>query len=242
MGISPPHPDSCGEPVSVCCGSVSFVWRPRQILCAHLYAGTGGSSSCLALLGLFLRLWGTTTLSMSVMRDKHLNTSRLVTNGLFAATRNPLYLGSLLMLAGFSVHFGWLPACLFIIISWIRYERVIRFEEGKLRDQWGDQFERYLLDVPRWLPTPAGLYRAGLPVISSESLLSNIFFVAFGAGCVVSAFFGSLIWLIIFELAGGFLTAVCFLLLQGRQANTNADTEQRPLPVPITGGDELLRR
>ncbi len=197
--------------------------------------------SCLALLGLFFRLWGTTTLSMSVMRDQHLNASRLVTSGLFIATRNPLYLGSLLMLAGFSVHFGWIPASLFILVSWLRYERVIRFEERKLQDQWGDPFEQYRRDVPRWLPTPAGLYRAGMPVISTESLLSNIFFVAFGAGCVVSAFSGSLAWLIIFEVAGGILTAIYFLFSAGEHPDANLSAEPESLPVPVSGADELLR-
>lgn len=84
----------------------------------------------------------------------------LATSGPYAYTRNPLYLGSLLIGIGFAVaaRSWWVGAAL-VVMFVVIYVPVIRGEEAFLRGQF-PQFEQYVRQVPRMLPrlTP---YRSG---------------------------------------------------------------------------------
>jgi protein-S-isoprenylcysteine O-methyltransferase Ste14 len=76
----------------------------------------------------------------------------LATSGPYAYTRNPLYLGSLLMGIGFAVaaRSWWVGAALVVMFSAI-YVPVIRGEENFLRTKF-PEFEEYARRVPRLLP------------------------------------------------------------------------------------------
>jgi protein-S-isoprenylcysteine O-methyltransferase Ste14 len=76
----------------------------------------------------------------------------LATSGPYAYTRNPLYLGSLLMGVGFCVaaRSGWVGAALVVMFVAI-YLPVIRDEEEFLRGKF-PEFEEYARRVPRMLP------------------------------------------------------------------------------------------
>lgn len=81
----------------------------------------------------------------------------LATSGPYAYTRNPLYLGSLLIGVGFAVaaRSWWIGFALVIMFSAI-YLPVIRGEEAFLREKF-PEFEEYARRVPRLWPrmTPA---------------------------------------------------------------------------------------
>jgi len=77
----------------------------------------------------------------------------LTTTGPYAHTRNPLYLGSIIIAAGFAVaaRNWWLAvgmAAMFLAI----YVPVIRFEEELLRGLFPNDFDAYMVRVPRLLP------------------------------------------------------------------------------------------
>src|SRR4051812_41818721 len=77
----------------------------------------------------------------------------LATTGPYAYTRNPLYLGSMIIAAGFAIaaRNWWLAAgmaAMFVVI----YVPVIRFEEDLLRGLFPGEFEAYMARVPRLLP------------------------------------------------------------------------------------------
>lgn len=82
----------------------------------------------------------------------------LATSGPYAYTRNPLYLGSLLIGIGFAVaaRSWWVGAVLVVLFVAI-YMPVIRAEERFLREKF-PEFEDYARRVPRMLPrlTAAG--------------------------------------------------------------------------------------
>lgn len=80
----------------------------------------------------------------------------LATSGPYAYTRNPLYLGSLLMGVGFAIaaRNWWILAALFVMFFAI-YLPVIRDEEAFLRQKFA-QFEEYARRVPRMFPKIAG--------------------------------------------------------------------------------------
>ena len=81
----------------------------------------------------------------------------LTTGGPYAHTRNPLYLGSILMAAGFAVALAsWLIALVLAIGFLVIYVPVIASEERFLRAAFPG-FDEYCQRVPRLLPrlTPA---------------------------------------------------------------------------------------
>lgn len=77
----------------------------------------------------------------------------LTTTGLYAYTRNPLYLGSIVIAAGFAIAAQslWIVAILIVMFVAI-YVPVIRGEERFLRATFPQQFEEYCRRVPRLLP------------------------------------------------------------------------------------------
>lgn len=77
----------------------------------------------------------------------------LVVMGLYRYVRNPMYVGILLLLAGWSLWAGsvWL-ASYGVILGIAFHLRVVLFEEPTLRKQFGEEWLRYAAAVPRWLP------------------------------------------------------------------------------------------
>ena len=81
----------------------------------------------------------------------------LATSGPYAYTRNPLYLGSLLIGIGFAVAArSWWIGVLLVVMFFAIYLPVIRGEERYLREKF-PEFDEYARKVPRVLPriTPA---------------------------------------------------------------------------------------
>jgi protein-S-isoprenylcysteine O-methyltransferase Ste14 len=79
--------------------------------------------------------------------------SRLATDGPYAWTRNPLYLGSFLLQLGFGVMSGsWVAAAITVLPSFIIYPNVIRSEEGHLLRLFPEEFPQYCAAVPRFFP------------------------------------------------------------------------------------------
>ena len=76
----------------------------------------------------------------------------LATSGPYAYTRNPLYLGSLLMGVGFAVAArSWWVGVVLVAMFLMIYLPVIRDEEAFLRQKF-PEFEEYARRVPRMLP------------------------------------------------------------------------------------------
>ena len=77
---------------------------------------------------------------------------QLATGGPYAHTRNPLYLGSLILAIGFAVasRSWWIVAGIVLLFLGI-YLPVIRAEETFLRERF-PQFEDYARHVPRFFP------------------------------------------------------------------------------------------
>jgi protein-S-isoprenylcysteine O-methyltransferase Ste14 len=77
---------------------------------------------------------------------------QLATGGLYAHTRNPLYLGSLVLAIGFALasRSWWIVAGI-VLLFFAIYLPVIRAEEVFLREKF-PQFENYARQVPRLLP------------------------------------------------------------------------------------------
>jgi protein-S-isoprenylcysteine O-methyltransferase Ste14 len=78
---------------------------------------------------------------------------KLVVVGLYRFVRNPMYLAVLAIVLGWSLYFDsrWLALYLAIVAVGVHL-RVTLHEEPWLRRQFGTDADRYLAEVPRWLP------------------------------------------------------------------------------------------
>ena len=110
--------------------------RPTAVTLA---VGTG-----VAFLGLFIRAWA----------SGHIRKAReLAISGPYAYTRNPLYLGTFLMGAGFTVAGGvWWLALLFSGLYIGIYLPVMRVEMDDIRTIFGSEFDEYARNVPMLIP------------------------------------------------------------------------------------------
>lgn len=94
-------------------------------------------------------------------RDGRIYASRLVTGGVFAHCRNPMYVGNVLMVTGFFLISG-NPGGVAVggVLSGLIYAAIVHSEEGYLAGEFGDAYAAYCRDVPRWMVRPGGLVLA----------------------------------------------------------------------------------
>jgi len=79
-------------------------------------------------------------------------TTALVITGPYRFTRNPMYLGFLLLYIGVSCWFGWIwPLLLAPLLVWLIRVFVIEREERYLDRKFGQEYWRYKAQVRRWL-------------------------------------------------------------------------------------------
>lgn len=97
----------------------------------------------ISLLGEILRTWA----SGYIHKDKV-----LARDGPYSFVRNPLYLGSFLVGLGISIVGGWLWVLVFVVFFLIVYTNLILYEEEKLKEIFGGEFEDYMRSVPRFFP------------------------------------------------------------------------------------------
>ena len=108
----------------------------------------------LTVVGVLLATWGRSTFAAAgteIMPASATN-KRLVTNGPFGFTRNPMYLGLVLASLGIALFVGTLPFLLVPVLLFLICNFVfIPFEEAKMQRQFGAQYTEYLGRVHRWI-------------------------------------------------------------------------------------------
>jgi len=106
----------------------------------------------LVLAGEGLRWWAVGQIGV-ISRTRSTRLGPLITTGPFTLCRNPLYVGNLLIWAGFTVWSGllWmLPITLGIFI--VYYRSIIEWEEALLTERFGEAYTEYVSVTPRWWP------------------------------------------------------------------------------------------
>jgi protein-S-isoprenylcysteine O-methyltransferase Ste14 len=83
---------------------------------------------------------------------------RLVIQGPYRYTRNPMYLGVFVALSGWLLLFQSLVHALYLLAIVVAVNLyVIGYEEPHLRQVFGSEYAEYMARVPRWLPRiPSG--------------------------------------------------------------------------------------
>jgi protein-S-isoprenylcysteine O-methyltransferase Ste14 len=76
----------------------------------------------------------------------------LVTESIYAYTRNPMYLGHLIFMLGLAVTFRSWFALALLAVHVIWFHRRVLGDEAGLRARFGAQYEEYQKRVKRWIP------------------------------------------------------------------------------------------
>ncbi len=131
-------------------------------LAARAWPGLGGAFPLRRMLAAGLAIVGVTACVLGVADFRRQGTTvhplrpdaaaSLVVSGIYAKSRNPMYLGMVMLLAAWAV---WLahpvsaagPA---ILAAWLHFVQ-IPFEERALHARFGASFEKYAREVRRWL-------------------------------------------------------------------------------------------
>jgi len=114
----------------------------------HVWAGAG-----VLVLGLALVIWAIRTLKAGgTPVQGYKPTSAIIDRGPYSFTRNPIYGGMFVGLAGLAVAFDtlWLLAALVVFFAIVRFGVVAR-EEAYLERKFGDAYREYRGRVRRWL-------------------------------------------------------------------------------------------
>ena len=118
------------------------VWHPNQ----------GGHRAWLAgivfvVLGEVVRFWAAGYISKD---------ATIATGGPYAYVRNPLYFGSLLLSVGYGLvsGFGLIGVAVLVALYLVFHLAAIIYEEGFLKNKFGQPYLDYLRQVPRLIPSP----------------------------------------------------------------------------------------
>lgn len=81
----------------------------------------------------------------------------LVTSGLFGVVRNPIIAGELMVIWAEVLYLASLGLIVYaVLMSLAGHLVVVYVEEPELRERFGETYEAYCRDVPRWFPRRSG--------------------------------------------------------------------------------------
>jgi protein-S-isoprenylcysteine O-methyltransferase Ste14 len=99
-------------------------------------------------------------------KNRQVYAEDLVTEGVFAHSRNPMYVGNLLILSGMAITSNtWTTVLVAIPVTAFIYRAIVAAEEDYLSRQFGEAYAAYCRRVNRWLPDLRGFSQstAGMP-------------------------------------------------------------------------------
>ena len=164
---------------------LGFVFSAAYIWLAHPTARSLIAGSSIALVGLVVR-----GLASGHVRKNE----QLAVSGPYAHTRNPLYLGSLVIAAGFAVSArSWWVALIGAVIFVTIYIPVMRSEEAFLRAQF-PEFDDYARQVPQLFPqiTP---YQSSANAFSPHLYWKHREYnAAFGSVLMIAVLIAKVLW------------------------------------------------
>jgi protein-S-isoprenylcysteine O-methyltransferase Ste14 len=164
----------------VALGRVLFRWRdytplPLLLLFVRFAEPTAllaGVGVACVLIGEFIRLTSLRHIGGASRTRGSSPGASLVRSGPFARVRNPLYLGNFGIAVGVGFLSGHAWAVVVAVGSFLaQYIPIVLWEETRLREQFGDAYDLYRKEVPRWLPR---LRRAAPSTVPPASLSETL--------------------------------------------------------------------
>jgi protein-S-isoprenylcysteine O-methyltransferase Ste14 len=148
------------------------VWETKSELIAVLLFCIGAVLAAVASMG---RMW--CSLYIAGNKDK-----MLVTEGPYSLSRNPLYFFNMLgaVGVGFATETFTFPVLILILFGFY-YPQIIRREAVRLKELFGEQFEKYRQSVPAFFPRFAGFTEPDRyevrPVVYRKHIASALWFI-----------------------------------------------------------------
>jgi protein-S-isoprenylcysteine O-methyltransferase Ste14 len=106
-------------------------------------------------IGESLRIWAV-SFAGGATRTTKVGAPSLCTSGPYSYTRNPLYIGNMIIYSGVVFIAGSLNILFTLIITWgfftIQYYLIINLEQNTLIDIFGNEYEKYINNVPKLFP------------------------------------------------------------------------------------------
>jgi protein-S-isoprenylcysteine O-methyltransferase Ste14 len=109
----------------------------------------------IAIVGEMIRFWGVSIAGSETRTTGVVGATNLITDGPFGYVRNPLYLGNILIYLGCGIMSNALvPWLQLAALVWfiVQYHFIVSREEEYLRQTFGEEYDRYVRNVPRFLP------------------------------------------------------------------------------------------
>ena len=107
-------------------------------------------------------------------KDHRVYAEELVTTGMYAHSRNPMYLANLFLLVGLALASNsWVFVLVGVSLAVTMHAAIIAAEEDYLRSTFGAEVERYCARVPRIFPRLEGILKtsSGMLVTHCASVL-----------------------------------------------------------------------
>jgi protein-S-isoprenylcysteine O-methyltransferase Ste14 len=135
----------------------------------HYFLGEASLDSWMEAFGVFVTLLGLAVRAVTIGfeyivrggRNRQVYAEKLVQGGIYAHTRNPMYLGNGLIILGWALI---LNAPEFYLVALpltiLFYAAIIAAEEAYLREKFGAGFDAYCANVNRILPNLSGVRRS----------------------------------------------------------------------------------
>ncbi len=135
--------------LSIIISALLFYLLPGYNLIGYPYRWLG---ALLLLIGIVFVSYSFLQFNKAQTSEKFQKSDSLVTNGLYRYSRNPMYLGAVIFLIGFSVFLGniisfLVPIAFFMIIN----QMFIPYEEEKAEKEFDQKYLDYKKQVRRWL-------------------------------------------------------------------------------------------
>ena len=122
---------------------------------AHPTGVSLATGFALALVGESVRLWGVSIAGTETRTTGGVGGTHLFVDGPFGYVRNPLYVGNMAMYVGVGIMANALaPFLVLLALAFflLQYWLIVKKEEEYLSMTFGDEYERYLQNVPRFVP------------------------------------------------------------------------------------------
>lgn len=145
------------DPVPMSLMLADYLMRPLNGLGVHderhVVMAFLGLGAALAFLAALVRTWAAAYLQSDVVHDWNLRAEGLVADGPYRHVRNPLYFGGVLIAIGFGLAASRLGFIVIVAGLMLFYFRLILREESLLSATQGEPYRRFLLAVPRLVPS-----------------------------------------------------------------------------------------
>lgn len=138
--------------ICIALGVVAEHYNPAPLFADLLFARIALSTVAFGAFGLLLLLASRAFRQHNTTVNPYGKATRLVSSGPFRYSRNPIYVGLLLVVVGFAIalNSAWLLGAAVLLLLLLHFGVVLR-EERFLAAAFGDEYRDYARRVRRWL-------------------------------------------------------------------------------------------